>query len=463
MSLLVFAWIPLTWLLFACNGIEPGAPLEGDATPVCDRGTLDVRLGQFHSCALSCDGMVRCWGDNSFGQLGLGDYDNRGDEPGEMGDALPIVDLGHSGRAIELSLGSSHSCALLDDGSVKCWGENSAGQLGLGDRDNRGGEPNHMGAMLPIVDLAASATAIAAGGEHTCAVLQGGSVKCWGANYDGELGQGHTETRGAQPGELGQALATVDLGVGAVAVDVVAGEDHSCALLDDSRVKCWGYNGNGRLGLGDTEDRGDQPDEMGDALGVVELGKMRVQQIAANAGGSHSCALLEGGQVKCWGDNGFGVLGVGDVENRGDDPGELEDSLAMVELGGLRAVSIGAGSGTSCAVLEDQSARCCGYNGYAALGLGDTRHRGDTKESMGKNLPAIALGTEHHAVLIRPGGGNHTCALLNGGALKCWGGNGQGQLGLGHGETIGDSPDEMGDGLAPVRLSAARIHHQGTR
>ncbi|MDD9967644.1 MAG: hypothetical protein OXR73_15525, partial [Myxococcales bacterium] len=276
MSLLVFAWIPLTWLLFACNGIEPGAPLEGDATPVCDRGTLDVRLGQFHSCALSCDGMVRCWGDNSFGQLGLGDYDNRGDEPGEMGDALPIVDLGHSGRAIELSLGSSHSCALLDDGSVKCWGENSAGQLGLGDRDNRGGEPNHMGAMLPIVDLAASATAIAAGGEHTCAVLQGGSVKCWGANYDGELGQGHTETRGAQPGELGQALATVDLGVGAVAVDVVAGEDHSCALLDDSRVKCWGYNGNGRLGLGDTEDRGDQPDEMGDALGVVELGKMRV-------------------------------------------------------------------------------------------------------------------------------------------------------------------------------------------
>ena len=200
-------------------------------------------------------------GRQRHGQLGLGDTGNRGDDPGEMGDNLPAVDLGTGRTATAISAGGDHTCALLDNGAVKCWGDNGYGQLGLGDTANRGDDAGEMGDNLPAVDLGTgrTATAISAGDDHTCALLDNGTVKCWGANTIGQLGLGDTANRGDGPGEMGDNLPAVDLGTGRTATAISAGGSHTCALLDNGAVKCWGYNTSGQLGLGDTEHRGDEP------------------------------------------------------------------------------------------------------------------------------------------------------------------------------------------------------------
>ena len=129
----------------------------GDALPAVDLGSgrrvVDVSVGNWHVCAVLDDGSVKCWGRNDKGQLGLGDTGDRGDGSGEMGDALPAVDLGSNRTAVHVSPNRGHSCAVLDDGSVKCWGGNDVGQLGLGDTENRGDGLGEMGDALPSLDV----------------------------------------------------------------------------------------------------------------------------------------------------------------------------------------------------------------------------------------------------------------------------------------------------------------------
>ncbi|MCB9373666.1 MAG: hypothetical protein H6518_12980 [Microthrixaceae bacterium] len=179
--------------------------------------------------------------------------------------------------ATAVSAGSDVTCALLDGGQVKCWGDNGSGRLGLGDLRDRGDEPGEMGDALPAIDLGAgrTATAVSAGLLHTCALLDGGQVKCWGGNGSGRLGIGSSDTRGDQAGEMGDALPTVALGTGRTAIAITAAGVHTCALLDDGRVKCWGSGFAGRLGSGGTANLGDGPGEMGDALAPVDLGTGR--------------------------------------------------------------------------------------------------------------------------------------------------------------------------------------------
>ncbi|MET0285993.1 MAG: hypothetical protein ABW352_16035, partial [Polyangiales bacterium] len=136
-----------------------------------------------------------------------GDVVHRGVTVEQMGDALPAVNLGAAARSV--SAGTQHTCAILEGGSVKCWGLNDAGQLGIGSVVNAGDAVGALGA----VDLGTGRTAVALDlGTHSCALLDDGSVKCWGANTDGELGQGDTNPRGAAPGTMGDALLPVDLG-----------------------------------------------------------------------------------------------------------------------------------------------------------------------------------------------------------------------------------------------------------
>jgi hypothetical protein len=159
------------------------------------------------------DGSVKCWGEYNYGNLGLDDTISRGDEPNEMGDNLPAVNVGAGKTASAVVTGHHHTCALLNDGSVKCWGWNSNGQLGLGDTIDRGDGPNDMGDNLPAVNLGTgkTASAVSAGGGHTCSLLNNGSVKCWGQNSSGQLGLGDTSARGDQPNEMGDNLPTVKL------------------------------------------------------------------------------------------------------------------------------------------------------------------------------------------------------------------------------------------------------------
>jgi alpha-tubulin suppressor-like RCC1 family protein len=435
--------------------LAPGAPAQADGNeaPGSPEAFRSLTAGGQHTCALRYDGAVRCWGFNGYGQLGLGTSDNRGDAPEEMGDDLPTVDLGTGRTATAITAGYSHTCALLDDNSVKCWGSNFHGQLGLGDTDDRGYEPNEMDDDLPAVDLGAghTATAITAGYSHTCAILDDGTVKCWGENSQGGLGLGDIVNRGGGPDEMGDDLPAVDLGTGRTATAITAGSDHTCALLDDSTVKCWGDNFAGRLGLGDTNDRGDGPDEMGDDLPAVDLGTGRTAT-AITAGILHTCALLDNGQTTCWGDNIAGQLGLGDTTDRGDGPDEMGDDLPPIDLGaGHTATAITAGIYHTCAVLDDGGVKCWGESFYGSLGLGDTSTRGNGPGEMGDALPAVDLGTDRTATAVTTGD-RHTCALLDNDQVRCWGRNDDGRLGLGDTANRGDEAGEMGDALPAVDL-----------
>jgi alpha-tubulin suppressor-like RCC1 family protein len=275
------------------------------------------------------DGGVKCWGNNGFGQLGLGDTNHRGDQPNEMGDNLPEVNLGTGKAAVAVFPGTWHTCALLNDNSVKCWGNNNNGNLGLGDIAFRGDGPNEMGDSLPPVNLGTGKTAVTlSSGMNTCAILNDGSLKCWGWNAFGQLGLGDTNDRGDALNEIGDSLPAVDLGTGKTAIAIRVDETLSCALLNDGSVKCWGWNDFGSLGQGDTTHRGDQPNEMGDNLPAIDLGATAAAS-AIEVGGP-VCALLSGGRLKCWGTNHVGGLGLGDTNHRGDNPGEMGDNLPFI-------------------------------------------------------------------------------------------------------------------------------------
>ncbi|MBM4375767.1 MAG: hypothetical protein FJ095_11835 [Deltaproteobacteria bacterium] len=427
-----------------------------DAGGACGKKPLTVSglsVGGNHSCALFADGTVKCWGANASGQLGLGDMVRRGDKAAQMGDKLPFLEFGNGKTVKHLGSGEAHNCAILNGGSLKCWGSNADGQLGLGDTAARGNDSGEMGEFLPPVNLGKGRTAVAValGSSHTCALLDDSTVKCWGLNDAGQLGLGDTSRRGNNPGEMGDSLPAVDLGKGKKAMAIVAGAEHTCALLDDSTVKCWGGNDFGQLGLGNTLRRGDNTNEMGDALPVINLGTNK-KAMAISAGLTRTCAQLDDATIKCWGSGPSGQLGQGDAQNRGDNMNEMGDNLKPIDLGtNKKLLSHFGGAGHLCAKLDDESVKCWGRNLDGQLGLGDTAARGNEPNEMGEKLPTVDLGKGEKAVSMSLGL-VHTCALLSSGAVKCWGKGDDGQLGLGDPLTRGNEPNEMGDNLPAVKL-----------
>ena len=348
-----------------------------------------ISAGYLHACARLEDGTVKCWGYNDFGQLGQGHTSYRGDGANEMGDNLATAPLGFGRTAIAITAGAYHTCALLDNGTVKCWGDNFNSQLGQGDTTIRGDGANEMGDNLLAINLGAgrTATAVSAGDQQTCALLDNGTVKCWGYNVFGQLGLGDTNNRGDVAGEMGDNLPAINLGSGRTATAVAAGSTHTCALLDNGTVKCWGYNVFGQLGLGDTSNRGDAAGEMGDSLPPINLGAGRTA-IAITAGALQTCALLDNGTAKCWGYNALGQLGQGDTNNRGDAAGEMGDSLPPINLGaGRTAMAVTAGGYQTCALLDNGTAKCWGNNNSGQLGQSDVTRRGDGANEMGDFLP----------------------------------------------------------------------------
>jgi len=242
-------------------------------------------------------GRVKCWGANAFGQLGLGDERTRGDSRSTMGNNLPFVDLGTGRTARALSAGVAFTCALLDDGSVKCWGRGD--RLGLGSKSNRGVAPGQMGDALPPVDLGADgkAISIASGPVATCAVLDTGQTKCWGSAC-GAMASCEPDVAGDEPGEMGDALPPLALGTGVRVRRLAVGMANACALLDDDSLKCWGRNVNGELGLGDW--RAHSCGGMGEALPPVDFGAGHtVRHVAVGFG--YTCVVLDSDELKCWG------------------------------------------------------------------------------------------------------------------------------------------------------------------
>ncbi len=360
-----------------------------------------VASGGSHTCAVLDDSSVACWGYNYAQELGYGDSNRFGEGTDRyMPPSFPI-NLGAGKGALSLAVNYSHSCAILQDHSVKCWGQNASGQLGYGDSVRRGSP------AATVIDLGLNRTAlaIAAGFSHTCVILDDKSVKCWGANSGGQLGYGDFQNRLAPPAQ------SINLGVGRSAQALSLGAYHSCALLDDSTVKCWGNNANGQLGLGDRIIRS-QPTAEAIDLG----GGLKAQEI--NSGAYHTCAVLEDGELKCWGRNRQGQLGYGDLVER------VSPAATEVAVGSRYVVHVSGGLGHTCVLMDDATVQCWGANEDGQLGYGDVLNR------LAPPQQAVSFGAGR-SVTSLSAGRLHNCAVLDDSTLKCWGSNSYGQLGGG--------------------------------
>ncbi len=397
----------------------PDAPIvEGGLT-----GINSIRAGDSHTCVLFNSGALRCWGLNANGQLG---YENSlpiGDDekPYTAGD-VKLVGVG-----ARLAVGGHHTCALLDTGLVRCWGRNTYGQLGYNTTQDVGdGEPI---ASYGYVNLGGIAVKLAAGSEHTCALMNTGKVRCWGRNNHGQLGRGDVYDVGddEQVSEDG-----ADVEVGGTVKNLVAGGHHTCALLENGDVRCWGYNGYGQLGYGNLSNVGDTEKPV--EVPVVGVGGPVMQ---LTAGDNHTCALLETGNVRCWGYNGFGQLGYGNI-------GNVRAPTGDVEMGGL-VLQVSAGKQHTCALMSNGGIKCWGYGANGRLGYGNATTKYEPA--------ATSVDLDGFTAFQVTTGGAHTCALLSNGGARCWGENGAGQLGYGNTLDIGDTEGASAGGdiqvLAP--------------
>jgi alpha-tubulin suppressor-like RCC1 family protein len=340
---------------------SPGA--APSVTPVVTAApgaaALAIATGPFHACAVTERGGVECWGSNAFGQLGSGRTTDSS--------FVPIDVSGLADGIVSVAAGRTHTCALTSQGGVKCWGANGSGQLG-------DGSTTWSRVPVDVSGLESGISAIAAGGEHTCALTVAGGVKCWGANAYDEFGN-----------SAAIATAPVDVpglasGVGVIA----AGSSHTCALISAGGVKCWGTNGSGQLGIGE---RG------GSSLQPVDVVGLGAGVTAVSAGDWHTCALTGAAGVACWGaassaTDGSPVVVAG-----------LADGVAAITAGG----------DTSCALTSVGEVECWG-----SFDAGPQEVPG-----LGAGIGALASG------------GDYVCALDDAGVIRCWGSNRAGQLALG--------------------------------
>lgn len=243
-------------------------------------GVIALAAGDSHTCALTSGGGAQCWGDNWHGQLGDGTTVQR---------RTPVDVSGLVSGATALAAGASHTCALTVGGEVKCWGENVLGQLG-------DGTTNISRTPVDVIGLTTGVIAVTVGSSHSCALTTSGGVKCWGANWNGQLGDGTTSNRSTPVDVSG-----LTSGVSAVA----AGRRHTCALTTGGGVKCWGDDRSGQLGDGATNPHSTPLDVIGLAHGATVL----------TAGGNHTCVLTNQ-HPKCWGEDGDGQLGLGTITQR---------------------------------------------------------------------------------------------------------------------------------------------------
>jgi alpha-tubulin suppressor-like RCC1 family protein len=379
-----------------------------------------LALGAFHSCAAFDGGSVRCWG--SGGYLGRGDEVTIGDD--EPASFAGDVELG--GTATQLSAGWYQTCAVIDGGKLRCWGSGLSGLLGYANTETIGDDETP--ASAGDVNVGGTVTQVSAGASHTCACLTDGTVRCWGSNESGKLGYPGAFLVGDD--ETPASLGAVD--VGGFVVQVAAGRAHTCALLDNGNVRCWG--GGGRLGYANDVTIGD--DETPASAGDVDVGGSVVQIVA---GIFHTCALLETGSVRCWGVGYNGALGYGNEDNIGDD--ETPASAGDVDVGGTVSQIAGGDWGT-CALLTTGAVRCWGSGDNGQLGY-------ESLEVIGDDETPASVGDVNVGGLVSAidMGFLHACVILETFKIRCWGRGGTAALGYGNLEDIGDdeTPASAGD------------------
>ena len=417
---------------------------------------IAVSAGSNHNCALLATGAVTCWGYNFDGQLGNGSSGANAPRSN-----TPVTAVGISGAVALNASNGSHACAVLSTGEVKCWGSNSFGQLGNG---------STVGSPTPVnVTGISNATAVSGGNQNTCVLLANGSVQCWGANYASQLGNGNTANSSVPVDVIGvsdaisiaagyvqapcavirsgtvvcwgnNAVSTTEVLGMRNAVSLANGGNHICALLIDSSLRCWGgptnidSNTYGQLGNGKWG-YGANPDPVGVS------GLTAVTGVAA--GFTHTCAVQGNGDIKCWGNNASGQLGNGKATT-------LSEPTAVAN--NLNAIGVAVAPGTplnshSCAVLASGGVQCWGANNSGQLGNGTVLSTTSPVNVSGIST-AVAVVTSTQ----------HSCALLANGSVQCWGINSIGQLGKGVTGAASFSPVTVLNVSTAKALSAGSSH-----
>lgn len=333
-----------------------------------------VASGYTDTCGITSDGSVYCWGRNGYGQLGNGTT---------SGDSyVPVQAIGIS-SATQIALGNSYACALISGGSVKCWGHNGNGALGIGDTNESAvyNTPQNVSGV-------SSVTAIGVYGSGACATLSSGSIKCWGYAL------------GINGGGVNVSSPTSISGISTASYATNNGS-FGCALLANSTINCWGYNAQGYLGNGNTTNTY-TPAQVS---GITNASQISV-------GGNSSCALLATGSLKCWGFNSSGQMGNGTNTSPNSTP---------VSVTGITtATQISVGGSNACALISGGTIKCWGWYGQGMLG---------TNTNVESYTPVIIAGIANATQVSV--GDSHVCAILSGGQIKCWGDNSYGQFGNG--------------------------------
>ena len=424
------------------NGTETNSPIPV-AVASLSTGVARIALGYFHSCAMTSVGRVLCWGTNSFGQFGNGT---------QASSLTPTPATGLTVPVVAITAGEEHTCALTTAGGVLCWGANNTFQLG-------NGEVVGLATPTQVTGLTSGITALSSGGYHSCALTSKGGVICWGEDGQGQLGNGLFYANTSVP---------VQTSITSGAIAITSGQYHECALTASGGVLCWGDNENGGLGDGTTTERDVPVAVVGLSSGVA----------AISAGFFHTCALNVAGGVQCWGSNGYGQLGNGEtldihvpisvvglpsgivaiaagrfhtcaLNNVGGvlcwgrnvygqlGNGTANDSSVPVAVTGLSVgvVAIAAGRDYTCALTAAGGVLCWGYNADGELGTGTTT---------GSSVPVAVSGLSSGVAAI-VAGSYHTCAVTTAGTVLCWGYNSTGGL---------------GDGTFANRLTPVIVHHQ---
>lgn len=437
-----------------CWGVNTAGEL-GNGTTVA-QSTLPVQVhlsgaavavtaGTAQACAVLVGGHVQCWGGNALGQLGDGSYTSRS-SPVTVSFQTRFFGLQPLSNVIDISAGDRHTCALIVNGTLFCWGANDSGQLGA----NSAAASSDV-AVEVVTDVSLDAltgvVAASAGPTHTCALLVTGAVKCWGADDKGQLGIGTTSA-------VPHRMADVVVAGLANAIEVVTGFGYTCAVEAVGWInRCWGDNVSGELGNGTTTPTSVPNTALGvsgsiGARGIAssrysncgrrgndtiacwgddyegELGNgskltssssavavLNLTDAVSMTGGSFDrfCALHASGTVSCWGSNSTGALGNGN---------KIDQASPVAVTGLAGAVQVASGDGHACALLVDSTVRCWGSNGEGQLGNG----------AFADSLTPVAVTGLANVTMISAGVG-HTCAVLADGTARCWGADFSGELG----------------------------------
>jgi alpha-tubulin suppressor-like RCC1 family protein len=408
-----------------------GAP-TGSGPP-----TETISAGSIDACAILSGGGVDCWGGNNYGQLGDGSTPGPDFCAPPSGDPCSMTPTPVTGiaNASQISAGDSGACALLSNGSIECWGGNNDGELGSGASSGPQTCTNGATTACSTTPVAVSgitdATQVAVGGSGTaCALIRGGSVSCWGNSANGELGIGNDT--GPTTCATGQPCSPSPASVNGItsATQVSVGEDHACALLRSGVVMCWGDNNYGELGVGTSS--GPQTCVNGNACSKtpVQVSSITsVTQIAA--GGGHTCALLSGGGVDCWGLNADGELGTGSSTGPSSCSGQpcSTTPVPVSMITNANAIRAHLGEQT-CALLVGGQLDCWGDNAFGQLGVGTTSGPGSCAGGRACSTAPVVVSIGGTAAQVTVGK-FFVCAQLSDNSAKCWGDNFWGELGDG--------------------------------